>query len=157
MTTRRRTHKFTRRRALFTAGGVLLASMGLAGRGAFANTTDVDRAIKKLIGDRNPKPGRIHLSLPGIAENGNNVPISVSVDSSMTRDDFVRAVHLFADGNPNPAVASFYFDPGNGKAEVSTRIRLAKTQNVIAVAELSDGSVYTVTNRVAVTIGGCGG
>ena len=157
MTTMRQTDKFTRRRALITIGGVLLTSMGPGQREVFADTTDVDRAIKKLIGERSPRPGRIHLSLPGIAENGNNVPISFSVDSSMTKDDYVKAVHLFADGNPNPTIASFYFDPGNGKAEVSTRIRLARTQNVIAVAELSDGSVYTVKNRVAVTIGGCGG
>lgn len=157
MTTKRRTHKFTRRRALLTVGGVLLAGMGLGGRAVFADATDVDRAIKKLIGERNPKPGRIHLSLPNIAENGANVPVSFSVESPMTRDDYVKAVHLFADGNPSPNIASFHFSPSNGKAEVSTRIRLAKTQNVIAVAELSDGSVYTVKNRVAVTIGGCGG
>ena len=157
MTTRCRIHKFTRRRALLAVGGVLLSGMGLGGRAVFAETADVDRAIKKLIRERNLKPGRIHLSVPGIAENGSNVPISFSVDSSMTKDDYVKAVHLFADGNPNPTIASFYFDPGNGKAEVSTRVRLAKTQNVIAVAELSDGSVYTAKNRVAVTIGGCGG
>jgi sulfur-oxidizing protein SoxY len=75
----------------------------------------------------------------------------------MTDKDYVKAVHLFADGNPRPEVVSFRFSPVNGKAEASTRMRLAKTQNVVAVAKMADGTVSTDKKMVKVTIGGCGG
>src|SRR3546814_14432826 len=94
---------------------------------------------------------------PEIAENGNTVPISVSVDSEMTEASYVESVTLLADGNPNPAVATFHFTPMSGEASATTRMRLAKTQNVVAVAKLSDGSVFMDKKLVKVTIGGCGG
>ena len=97
------------------------------------------------------------LNAPEIAENGNTVPISVSVESAMSGDDLVESVMLVADGNPNPAVATFHFTEMSGKAEATTRMRLAKTQNVIAVARMKDGSVFSDTKLVKVTIGGCGG
>ena len=75
----------------------------------------------------------------------------------MTADNYVKAVHLFADGNPTPAVASLYFTPMSGKAEASSRMRMAGTQNVVAVAEMSDGKVFRASQEVKVTIGGCGG
>jgi sulfur-oxidizing protein SoxY len=104
-----------------------------------------------------PRPGRIQLQMPAIADNGASVPLTVTVESPMTEADHVRAVHVVADGNPNPGVITLRLGPDNGKAEVSVRIRLAQSQRVIALAEMSDGSLWTATREVAVTVGGCGG
>ena len=126
---------------------------------AFGNDpiAQADAAIAKLIGDRAVEDGGITLKTPAIAENGNTVPVSVEVDVAFTSDRYVKAVHLIAEKNPAPEIASFYFTPANGKASPSTRIRLAKTQRVIAIAEWSDGRVLRTSNEVKVTIGGCGG
>ncbi len=124
---------------------------------AEADAKAVSMAIKKLIGDKKTKPGKITLELPQIAENGRTVPVAFEVASPMTEKDHVKAVHLFAEKNPNPDVATFRFTPASGKARVATRMRLAKTQNVVAVAEMSDGTVYMSKSTVKVTIGGCGG
>jgi sulfur-oxidizing protein SoxY len=124
---------------------------------AHATPDTAAKAMAKLIGGKPTKSGRIKLKLPQIAENGNTVPFTISVDSPMTESDYVRAVHVVADGNPRPGVASFHFTPASGKAVVTTRIRMAKTQNIIAVAEMSDGSLYKAVQNVKVTIGGCGG
>jgi sulfur-oxidizing protein SoxY len=138
-------------------GSVALATIIALPRWAKADTAAVDAAMKELIGDATPSEGRITLDLPQIAENGNTVPLTVEVDSPMSESDYCKAVHVFAEGNPLPNVASFRFTPACGQAIASTRIRLAKTQNVIAVAEMSDGSLYTAKAEVKVTIGGCGG
>ena len=115
-------------------------------------------AMKKIIGDVQPADGpMIKVELPEIAENGNTVPIKVTVDSPMTEADHVKAVHLFSEGNPLPDVASYRFTTKSGMAHASSRIRLAKTQNVVAVAEMSDGKFYMTKTQVKVTIGGCGG
>ncbi len=95
--------------------------------------------------------------MPEIAENGNTVPLSVSVDAPMAADNYVSEILVVADGNPNPGVATFRFSPLSGKAEASTRIRLATTQNIIAVAKTSKGEFFTNQKLVKVTIGGCGG
>jgi sulfur-oxidizing protein SoxY len=113
--------------------------------------------IKKFVGDKEVKAGRITLELPEIAENGNTVPIGLKVDSPMSETDYVTDVLVVADGNPLGAVAAFHFYPGTGVAEASTRIRLARSQNIIAVARMSDGSFYRTHKEVKVTIGGCGG
>jgi sulfur-oxidizing protein SoxY len=113
--------------------------------------------MKKVIGDAKPTEGKFLLDLPEIAENGNTVPFSLSVDSPMTEQDYVKAVHLFSTGNPQPAVATFHFSPASGKAAVSSRMRLAKTQDIVGVAELSDGKFMIAKRTVKVTIGGCGG
>jgi len=137
---------------MVAAGGVILNTSS-----AHADAKMVDEAVMKLIGDTKLVDGKITLDLPQIAENGNTVPIGVAVDSPMTADNYVKAVHLFADGNPTPGVASLYFTPMSGKAEASSRMRMAGTQNVIAVAEMSDGKVFRASQEVKVTIGGCGG
>ena len=124
---------------------------------ANADKAAVAEAVKKKIGGKSTKSGRITLELPQIAENGNTVPIAFEVESPMTDGDYVKAVHVFADKNPRPDVATFRFTPANGKAKVSTRMRLLKTQNVVAIAEMSDGSIYMAKAPVKVTIGGCGG
>ena len=124
---------------------------------ASADEKAVMDSIMKKIGDKKPGLGRITLELPQIAENGATVPVAFEVDSPMTDKDYVKALHIFAEKNPLPDVVTIRFTPGNGRAKASTRMRLAKTQNVVAVAEMSDGTVYMAKNNVKVTIGGCGG
>ncbi len=148
------------RRALLAfagAGAVVSLAAALLPGLARADAKAADESIKKLLGGKTPKTGRITLELPQIAENGNTVPIAFEVESPMTETDYVKAVHIFSDQNPNPEVGSFRFTPASGKAKISTRMRMIKTQNVIAVAEMSDGSVYLAKAEVKVTIGGCGG
>lgn len=149
----------TRRDVL--AGGTA-ALFGLAGLLSVSSVAKADAAatqalIDKITGGTAPQSGRVLLEMPQIAENGNTVPMSLSVESPMTDSDYVKTVHVFAEGNPVPEVASFHFTPMNGVAEISTRMRMAKTQNIIAVAEMSDGSIFMDSVQVKVTIGGCGG
>ena len=124
---------------------------------AFAADETSDDIIKAFTGGAAIGEGRVSLSTPEIAENGNTVPVEVSVESPMTADDYVAEVLILADGNPSPGVATFKFTAMSGLAEASTRIRLAKTQNVVAVAKMSDGSFFMDKKAVKVTIGGCGG
>ena len=148
----------TRRRALaLSAGATTLAVLGLAPVRSHAATEAVDQAMKAFTGGAAPASGRIVLDAPEIAENGNTVPVSVSVESPMSADDHVAAVMFLAEGNPTPTVATFHFTPLSGTAVATTRIRLAKTQNVIAIAKMSNGAVFMDTKQVKVTIGGCGG
>jgi len=145
----------SRRGLLLAGGGVLLAGLGL--RPAGADPAAVKAAVGAIAGDRPLQEGRIKLELPQIAENGNTVPLAFEVESPMSEADHVQAVYVFADGNPNPEVATFHFTPMNGRARAATRMRLAKTQNVVAVAQMSDGALYMASSQVKVTIGGCGG
>lgn len=146
---------FTRRQVLAWAGAAVV--LGFGGRAAFADAASTQKAIAEVVGDKTLNKGRINLILPEIAENGSMVPMEVEVDSPMTESDHVKAVHVFAEGNPNPDVATFRFTPASGRASASTRIRLAQTQDIVAVAEMSDGSLYSARQEVKVTIGGCGG
>ena len=116
-----------------------------------------DEVFKKVVGDKTPEEKGVRLELPEIAENGNTVPFSVAVDSPMTEQDHVRAIHVLSTGNPQPVVATFRFTPASGKASVSSRMRLAKTQEIVTVAELSTGKFVVGRKLVKVTIGGCGG
>lgn len=147
----------TRRQLIVGVSAATFAALSLPGNVAFAGAAEVDAEVKKIVGGRTAKSGGIKLELPEIAENGSTVPLTVSMASPMTDADHVKSIHFFADGNPRPDVASFHFTPRSGKARASVRIRLAKTQNIIAVAETSDGSVYVHKAQVKVTIGGCGG
>ena len=97
------------------------------------------------------------LKAPEIAENGNAVPLTVTVDSPMTDKAYVKAIYIAADGNPNPGVAVYEFTPLSGKAEVQLRVRMPQTQKLVAVAEMNDGTLCTASREVKVTIGGCGG
>lgn len=152
--------RLNRRRVLQMAGAGLLAATGLGAlpRTAFATPDSAAKWLGGAIGGKAiAESGKIKIDMPQIAENGNTVPLTVIVDSPMTDKDHVKAIHVAADGNPQPEVVTFNLSPMAGKAEVSTRMRLAKTQNVWAVAEMSDGSVHAVKTEVKVTIGGCGG
>ena len=148
----------TRRQILvLTAGAATVGAFGLSATSALATPEEAKKALADFVGGKEPKSGKITLTAPEIAENGNTVPISVDVDSPMTEGDYVQSVMILAEGNPNPGVATFHFTPMSGSAAATTRIRLAKTQNVIAIARMSDGSTYSDSKEVKVTIGGCGG
>ncbi|MFL2806692.1 MAG: thiosulfate oxidation carrier protein SoxY [Paracoccaceae bacterium] len=124
---------------------------------AQASTEMVSGAIEEIIDGKDSVNADIYLDLPEIAENGNQVKVSFEIDSPMTDDNFVRFVHVLADGNPAPKVARFMFTPSAGVCSATTRMRLAKTQNVYLLAEFSNGSYAMAQSTVKVTIGGCGG
>jgi sulfur-oxidizing protein SoxY len=146
----------SRRSALASGAAAALATL-LAPRLAMATPETVEAELKKLFGDKKPAEGKVKIDAPQIAENGLVVPITVEVDSPMTDASHVKALHVFADGNPLPGVASFRFSPASGRAVASTRMRLAQTQNIVCVAEMSDGALHMAKAEVKVTIGGCGG
>jgi sulfur-oxidizing protein SoxY len=145
------------RRSVLVFGSAAVAALILAPRLASATPAQVEAEINKLYSGKALSDGKIKLDLPTIAENGLVVPLNIEVESPMTDKDYVKALHIFADGNPNPGVASFYFTPMMPKAAAQFRIRLAQTQNIVAIAEMADGSLYTTKKEVKVTIGGCGG
>jgi sulfur-oxidizing protein SoxY len=148
----------TRRHALgLSAGALALAAIGPGLNAARADEAATEKSLMEFTGGKQPATGRITLNAPEIAENGNTVPVTVSVDSEMSESSYVESVVLLAEGNPNPAVATFHFTPMSGEASATTRMRLAGTQNVIAVAKMNDGSVFMDKKLVKVTIGGCGG
>ena len=142
--------RLTRRTALMALASALVA------RHAFATT---DQAKEWLASHAKgaPKDGKVTLKAPEIAENGNAVPLTVSVDSEMSDKSYVKAIYIAADGNPNPGLAVFEFTPLSGKAEVALRVRLQQTEKIIAVAEMNDGTLFTASREIKVTIGGCGG
>lgn len=137
--------ELTRRQMLVTSGAALASVVGLP---AFASATD--DLIAELTGGASLGSGVISLDTPEIAENGNTVPVGVSAEGA-------KSITLYADGNPVPNVATFKFGPLNANRSASTRIRLAQTQNVVAIAEMEDGSWQMAKAEVKVTIGGCGG
>ena len=146
-----------RRQAMAIGAGTIAATiLGPSIGPAFA-ANDSDDLIKKFTGGKTAAQGRVKLDLPEIAENGNTVPMTVMVESPMTAQSHVTEVLVVADGNPRAGVATFHFSPASGVAEANTRIRLASTQNIIAVAKMNDGSFFTASKQVKVTIGGCGG
>lgn len=142
----------------FVAGTAAAATFATWAVGeSIAQAAGWEEAVKKIVGDAKPVDGKVLLDMPEIAENGNTVPFTVAVDSPMTEKDYVKAVHIVSTGNPQPGVATFHFTPQSGKAAVSSRMRLARTQDVLALAELSDGKFVQARRSVKVTIGGCGG
>ena len=151
------TSNFNRRQALaLGAGAMTVAVFGASSSPALAKN-DAEEAIKKFTGGKTPVQGKVKVDLPEIAENGNTVPMTVTVESPMTEQSYVSEVLIVGDGNPNGGLVTFHFTPLSGVAEANTRIRLAATQNIIAVAKMNDGSFVTASKQVKVTIGGCGG
>lgn len=122
---------------------------------AWSTPEAVQQAIRQRIGRREPQPGGMTLTLPKIAETGNSVPLTVTVDSPMTPEDHVLRLHVFVPGNPEPVVATYHLGVRAGKSEISTRIRLARSQTVLALAEMSNGSVRSATASIVVTLGAC--
>jgi sulfur-oxidizing protein SoxY len=124
---------------------------------ALATAAEADAEIAKFTGGKELQQGKITIDLPEIAENGNTIPLAITVDAPMTAESYVSDILVVADGNPNPGIAKFQLSQLSGRAEAGTRIRLAATENVIVVAKTSDGKFYTDRKQVKVTIGGCGG
>jgi sulfur-oxidizing protein SoxY len=131
------------------------AGLAFVVRPAKATPTSMAVAIRNVVGDAKPQQGKVKLNLPPLVENGNTVAVGVSVESPMTPENHVKAIHLFADKNPLPNVISATFGPRAGKAEVSTRMRLADTQTVVAICEMSDGSFWSDSVDVVITFGAC--
>ena len=151
------TSNFNRRQALALGAGAMTVAVFGASSGPALAKNNAEEAIKKFTGGKTPVQGKIKLDLPEIAENGNTVPMTVTVESPMTEQSHVTDVLIVADENPRSGVATFHFSAASGVAEANTRIRLAATQDVIAVAKMNDGSVFMASKQVKVTIGGCGG
>jgi sulfur-oxidizing protein SoxY len=135
------------RRDVCAIGTALAALTALP---AWASTDLTQEAINAFTGGAAAADGGISIDAPEIAENGNTVPVGVSAEGAVS-------IMVLADGNPRPGVATFHFGELAGSTTASTRIRLAKTQNVVAVAKMADGSFKTASKEVKVTIGGCGG
>jgi sulfur-oxidizing protein SoxY len=115
----------------------------------------MDDAIRAVVGEAPLEKGRVKLEMPAIVENGNTVPLTVSVDSPMTATDYVETIHLFNQKNPQPYITAFHIGPRAGKARVSTRIRLADSQRLVAVARMRDGSFWSDSADVIVTLAAC--
>jgi sulfur-oxidizing protein SoxY len=142
----------TRRLILFGA-----TSLGLAHLAPPASATPaaMEEAVKALVGEAPMNRGKVQLELPPIVENGNAVPLTVSVESPMTEADHVTSIHIFNQKNPQPYIAAFHLGPRAGKAAVSTRIRLADSQQIVAIARLNDGSFWSDSVDVIVTLAAC--
>ena len=112
-------------------------------------------AIRKVVGEATLRKGKVTLDLPPLVENGNTVPMTVTVESPMTPTDHVKAIHVFNEKNPQPNVISVQLGPRAGKAALATRIRLANSQKVIAIAEMSDGTFWSDNAEVIVTLAAC--
>jgi len=120
-----------------------------------AETKETQEAISKVIGNSKVSKGRVTLELPQLVENGNTVSMTVRVDSPMTEADHVKAIHVFTEKNPQPYVATFHLGPRAGRALVATRIRLADSQTVTAIAQMNDGSFWSQEVNVIVTLAAC--
>jgi sulfur-oxidizing protein SoxY len=136
------------------AGGAALL-LTLAPLAARATPESMLAPMKTVMGDREARKGRVKLELPPLIENGNSVTMNVAVESPMTTEDFVKAIHVFNEKNPQPNVISVRIGPRAGRAAISTRIRLADSQRVIAIAEMSDGSFWSDEMDVIVTLAAC--
>ena len=145
-------HRTSRRDFLRAAAGLAVL---VTVRPAGATPATMQDAIRAVVGTARVTKGRVKLELPPLSENGNAVPLTVSVESAMTEAEHVRAIHVFTEKNPQPDVVGVRLGPRAGRARVSTRIRLADTQTVIAIAELSDGSFWSGEAAVVVTLAAC--
>ena len=144
---------FLRRSAgLAAAAGIAAAWLPASVR---ATPEAMQEAIRAIVGEAELQQGRIALDIPMLVENGNAVPLTVSVDSPMSAADHVKAIHVVNEKNPQPQVISVALGPRAGRARLSTRIKLADSQKVVAVAEMSDGSFWTTSTDVVVTLAAC--
>jgi sulfur-oxidizing protein SoxY len=147
----------TRRRFLGLAGSATVfgAIPIVTLRPAEATPAMLAAAIRNVVGTAEVQTGKVKLEIPPLVENGNTVPMTVSVASPMTADDHVRSIHVFNEKNPQPNIGNFYLGARAGRAQVSTRIRLADSQKIVAIAHLSDGSFWSASADVIVTLAAC--
>ena len=122
---------------------------------AFAKKEDADEAIKKITGGATITEGKVNLTIPPLVENGNLVVLKVSVDSPMTANDYVKTIHVIAEGNPLPNIFTVYLTPRSGTANITTRVRLADSQRVWAIAQMSNGSFWSGSAETLVTLSAC--
>src|SRR5258707_11558285 len=147
----------TRRQFLGLAGGaaVVGAVPIVTLVPAEATPATLATAIRNVVGEARVRIGKVKLEVPALVENGNTVPMTVSVANPMTANDYVKSIHVFNEKNPQPNVGNFYLGPHAGRAQVSTRIRLADSQKIVAIARLSDDSFWSVSVDVVVTLAAC--
>lgn len=143
----------TRRDFLSLAGGAAVLAVTL--RPCEATPARLAAAIRQVVGTAPVKTGKVKLDIPPLVENGNTVPMTVSVESPMAPQDHVRSIHVFNEKNPQPNIGNFYISPQAGRAQISTRIRLADSQKVVAIAKLSDGSFWSASVDIVVTLAAC--
>jgi sulfur-oxidizing protein SoxY len=147
----------TRRQFLGLAGSA--AALGAVPivtlRPAEATPATLAAAIRNVVGEAEVQTGKVKLDIPPLVENGNTVPMTVSVSNPMTPDDHVKSIHVFNEKNPQPNIGNFYLGPHAGRAQISTRIRLADSQKITAIARLSDDSFWSATVDVVVTLAAC--
>ena len=140
-----------RRHFLTGTAAIVVLPLGSAS----ATPEAMAEAIKKMVGDAPVRAERVKLDLPPLIENGNTVPLVVSVESPMTVSDYVKTIHVFNEKNPQPQVFTAQLSPRSGKAIVGTRIKLGDSQKVVAIAEMSDGKFYSASADVIVTLAAC--
>jgi sulfur-oxidizing protein SoxY len=148
----------TRRRFLIeaaTLAGAVGIALPLAVKPASATPESMRAAIRKVVGEAPLNKGRVKIDVPPLIENGNAVPLTISCESPMTAGDYVKAIHVFSEKNPQPNIVGVQLGPRSGRAAVSTRIRLADSQKVIAIAQMSDGSFWSNEAEVIVTLAAC--
>lgn len=147
----------TRRQFLNIAGSVTVAGAIpiVTLRPLEATPAMLNTAIRNVVGEAQIRMGKVKLDIPPLVENGNTVPMTVSVTSPMTATEYVKSIHVFNEKNPQPNIGNFYLTPASGRAQVSTRIRLADTQKVVAIARLSDDTFWQVVADVVVTLAAC--
>ena len=147
----------TRRRFLGLAGSA--AALGAVPlvtlRPAAATPASMTSAIRAVVGEATVRTGKVKLDVPPLVENGNTVPMTVTVSNPMTTADHVVSIHVFNEKNPQPNMGNFYLGPHAGRAQISSRIRLADSQKIVAIAKLSDGSFWSNTVDVIITLGAC--
>jgi sulfur-oxidizing protein SoxY len=153
----RNTTSTTRRKFLHAVAGSAVAGAipVVSTRPAEATPAMLTAAIRNVVGEAPVRAGKVKLDIPPLVENGNTVPMMVSVASPMTAEDHVKSIHVFNEKNPQPNIGNFHLGPRAGRAQVATRIRLADSQKVVAIARLSDGSFWSATVDVVVTLAAC--
>jgi len=148
----------TRRHFLFFAGGAALSAAAQAQLPANIEAlrkAALAEAVRKVTGGAPVRPGRVKIEIPPLIDNGNSVPLSVEVQSPMTQAEHVEAIHVFTEKNPQPWVISAHFGPRSGRARLATRARIADTGTVMAIARMSDGSFWSDSVSVVVTLSAC--
>ena len=148
-------NKGTTRRQML--GAIAGASVAVAIRiePSHATPASMKAAIRNVVGEAQVKKGRVRIDVPALVDNGNTVPLTIEVESPMTAQDHVKAIHVFNELNPQPNVISAHLGPRSGIAKLSTRFRLADTQMIVAIAEMSDGSFWSASADVVVTLAAC--
>jgi len=147
----------TRRQFLGLAGGAAVCGAVpiVTLRPAEATPETLAAAIRNVVGAAVVRTGKVKLDVPPLVENGNTVPLTVSVSNPMISSDYVKSIHVFNEKNPQSNVGNFYLGPRAGRAQVSTRIRLADSQKIVAIARLSDDTFWSVTAEIVVTLAAC--